>query len=90
MCRGARVDCRGSYADLLSCFPDDAACLDCLDWLRWPNGFSCPRSGAVAAWRYDDGRWFSRAVLTGCRQPLARSSTGPEPRSPSGLRPPGA
>jgi hypothetical protein len=30
------------YADFLGWFPDDAACLDYLDWLRWPSGFSCP------------------------------------------------
>jgi hypothetical protein len=27
------------YADFLGWFPDDAACLDYLDWLRWPSGF---------------------------------------------------
>lgn len=54
----AGVDYPGSYADLLSWFPDDGACLDYLDWLRWPDGFSCPRCGPVAAWRYGDGRWF--------------------------------
>jgi len=53
----AGVDYPGSYADLLSWFPDDAACLDYLDWLRWPDGFVCPHCGGTRAWRLADGRW---------------------------------
>ena len=53
----AGVDYPGSYADLLSWFPDDAACLDDLDWLRWPDGFVCPHCGGTRAWRLADGRW---------------------------------
>ena len=36
-------DYPGSYADLLAWFHDDEACLDYLDWLRWREGWSCPR-----------------------------------------------
>ena len=36
-----------SYAELRAWFPDDAACLDYLEWLRWPDGFVCPRCGAL-------------------------------------------
>jgi len=46
-----------SYGDLLSWFPDDRACLDYLDWLRWPDGFSCPHCAEVVGWRLGDGRW---------------------------------
>ena len=53
----AGADYPGSYADLLSWFPDDAACLDYLDWLRWPDGFACPHCGGTRAWRLADGRW---------------------------------
>ena len=53
----AGADYPGSYADLLSWFPDDAACLDYLDWLRWPEGFVCPHCGGTRAWRLADGRW---------------------------------
>lgn len=53
----AGADYPGSYADLLSWFPDDAACLDYLDWLRWPDGFLCPHCGGTRAWRCADGRW---------------------------------
>ena len=54
----AGIDYPGSFADLLAWFPDDGACLDYLDWLRWPDGFCCPRCGPAVAWRYGDGRWF--------------------------------
>ena len=37
-------------------FPDDAACLDYLDWLRWPEGFVCPHCGSVIDWPMRDGR----------------------------------
>ena len=52
----AGVDYPGRYADLLSWFPDDAACLDYLDWLRWPDGFGCPACGGTTSWRLADGR----------------------------------
>src|SRR5215218_10647515 len=34
-----------SYAEFRSWFPDDEACLDYVDWLRWPSGWSCPACG---------------------------------------------
>jgi transposase-like protein len=51
------VDYPGSYADLRAWFPDDAACLDYLDWLRWPDNFRCPLCRGTQAWRLADGRW---------------------------------
>jgi hypothetical protein len=36
----------GNLAAMRSWFPDDAACLDYLDWLRWPDGFCCLHCGA--------------------------------------------
>lgn len=53
----AGVEYPGSYADLLSWFPDDAACRDYLDWLRWPDGPRCPHCGETRGWRLADGRW---------------------------------
>lgn len=37
-------------------FPNDRACLDYLDGLRWPHGFVCPHCGSVADWPMRDGR----------------------------------
>ena len=47
-----------NYADFLGWFPDDAACLDYLDWLRWPSGFLCPQCSGGKGWRMHDGRWW--------------------------------
>ncbi len=47
-----------SYAELLAWFPDDDACLDYLEWLRWPGGFVCPRCATVRSWRMCDGRFW--------------------------------
>lgn len=48
------------YADFLGWFPDDAACLDYLDWLRWPDGFSCPECSGQTGWRLNDSRWWCK------------------------------
>jgi transposase-like protein len=50
-------DYPGSYAELLEWFPDEAACLDYLEWLRWPEGFRCPRCVSRVGWRLSSGRW---------------------------------
>jgi transposase-like protein len=50
-------DYPGSYGDVLAWFPDDAACLDYLDWLRWPDGFCCPHCESTLGWRLADARW---------------------------------
>ena len=50
-------DYPGSYAELLSWFPDEAACLDYLEWLRWPDGIRCPRCVSRDGWWLGSGRW---------------------------------
>jgi Transposase zinc-ribbon domain len=50
------VDYPRSTGEFLAWFGIDAACLDYLDWLRWPEGFVCPRCGA-GGWRMGDGRY---------------------------------
>jgi transposase-like protein len=50
------VDYPRSYAEFRSWFPDDAACLDYLDWLRWPAGWCCPVCGCHAGWALSNGR----------------------------------
>ena len=42
-------------------FASDAACLDYLEWLRWPDGFVCPSCTGAGGWRLGDGRWRCRA-----------------------------
>ncbi|WP_411728534.1 transposase, partial [Methyloglobulus sp.] len=32
--------------------------LDCLKWLRWPNGFFCPQCGTSSQWRMEGGRFW--------------------------------
>lgn len=54
----------GNLAAVRSWFPDDAACLDYLDWLRWPDGFCCPHCGARKGWRLPAGGWS----CGGCRK----------------------
>lgn len=44
-------------------FPDEGACLDYLFWLRFPEGFECPKCGT------DDGHWMdSRPGVIACKK----------------------
>lgn len=56
-----------NYAELRAWFPDDEGCLDYLDWLRWPDGFVCPRCGILGRWRLSDGRYWCE----GCRRRIS-------------------
>jgi len=38
-------------------FGTDSDCLDYLEWLRWPGGFTCPSCGYAGGWRLGDGRY---------------------------------
>jgi hypothetical protein len=38
-------------------FRSSADCLDYLDWLRWPDGFTCPSCRCAGGWRLGDGRY---------------------------------
>src|SRR5438270_4682154 len=53
----AGQDYPGSYGELRAWFPDDRACIDYLEWLRWPDGFRCPRCVSREGWRLRSGRW---------------------------------
>ena len=46
-----------STGEFLSWFGSDVDCLDYLEWLRWPDGFVCPRCEGHGGWRMSDGRW---------------------------------
>ena len=42
-----------STGEFLAWFRTDEDCLDYLEWLRWPGGFTCPccgHAGGLAAW----------------------------------------
>jgi transposase-like protein len=45
-------------------FPDDAACLDYLEWLRWPDDFVCFKCGGVGGWRGADRKWNCKGCKT--------------------------
>ena len=67
----------GSLAELRAWFPDDEACTDYLEWLRWPTWFVSPLRGAAT----DGGRvrrvWPCSACAQRVSRPRARSSTRP-------------
>src|SRR5438477_11453603 len=46
-----------STGEFQAWFRTDADCLDYLEWLRWPGGFTCPSCGPAAGWRLGDGRY---------------------------------
>jgi len=52
------VDYPRTYQEFRSWFPDDAACLQYLARLRWPDGFSCPRCGCGTSWPTARGLWM--------------------------------
>ncbi|MDR1427876.1 MAG: IS1595 family transposase, partial [Bifidobacteriaceae bacterium] len=75
------VDYPSRLGELRSWFATDAACLDYVEWLRWPDGFVCPCCGSGRGWRGGDGRWRCRGcdrrvsvtagtIFQGTRTPL--------------------
>ena len=52
----AGVDYPGSTGEFRAWFSTDAACLDYLEWVRWPSGFVCPDCGG-RGWAMRDGRF---------------------------------
>ena len=51
-----------SVGEFQAWFRTDADCLDYLEWLRWPTGFTCPGCGHNGGWRLGDGRF----MCSGC------------------------
>jgi transposase-like protein len=60
----------GDYAELRSWFRTEAACLDYLDLLRWPEGFVCPHCAATGSWKLPDGRHKCH----GCRRRVSATA----------------
>ncbi len=46
-----------STGELQAWFRTDADCLDYLDRVRWPGGFTRPSCGHAGGWRLGDGRY---------------------------------
>ena len=46
-----------SVGEFQAWFGTDAECLDYLEWLRWPGGFTCPACDHAGGWRLGDGRY---------------------------------
>ncbi len=61
----------GSYAEFRAWFPDDIACLDYLDWLRWPGGFVCPHCGCESSWEMAGGV----RRCSGCRRRVSPTAS---------------
>ncbi|MBO0979060.1 IS1595 family transposase [Microbacterium sp. SD291] len=56
------VDYPRTVLEFQEWFATDAACLDFLARLRWPDGFVCPKCGvSEQAWRIAGGLWMCRA-----------------------------
>lgn len=62
-------------------FPSEAACLEYLQRVRWPDGFRCPRCGGPSAWRTARGQFrcvtcerqtspTAGTIFEGTRKPL--------------------
>ena len=73
----------GSYVELLSWFPDDVACLDYLEWVRWPDGILCPRCAGREGWRLGSGRW--ECAVCGRQASVTAGTIFHRTRTPLGL-----
>src|SRR5450759_2941387 len=69
-----------SAGDFQSWFGTDADCLDYLDWLRWPEGFVCPRCGHGGGWAVADGRY--KCVACGGRTSVTAGTLFDRRRTP--------
>lgn len=46
-----------TFEEFLDWFQTEEDCERYLEWVRWPDGFACPRCGKRKAWRTDRGLW---------------------------------
>ena len=66
----AGFDYPGSWEEFIAWYPDDQACRDFLDRIRWRGGFACSACGAEQGWKTDDGRWS----CAGCARKVSVTS----------------
>lgn len=57
---GGMEDYPHSLAEFETRFSTEAACLEYLAQLRWPEGFVCPRCNGTTAWQTNRGLWHCR------------------------------
>ena len=70
----------GSTGEFQSWFATDADCLDYLEWLRWPEGFVCPRCAHAGGWALGDGRY--KCVDCGARSAVTAGTLFDRRRTP--------
>lgn len=73
------VDYPRSIGELQAWFGTDDDCLDYLEWLRWPDGFVCPKC-AGGGWLTADGRY--KCARCGARTSLTAGTLFDRHRSP--------
>ena len=75
----AGADYPSRIVEMRAWFPTDAACLDYLDWLRWPDGFMCPFCEATRGTRTEAGTyrcgWCMRRISVTAGTIFERSRT---------------
>jgi transposase-like protein len=69
-----------SAGEFRSWFGTDADCLDYLDWLRWPDGFVCPRCENAGGWAVADGGY--RCASCGARTAVTAGTMFDRRRTP--------
>ena len=69
-----------STGEFLAWFRTDADCLDYIEWLRWPEGFACPKCDQAGGWRLADGRFMCTAC--GCRTSVTAGTIFDRTRTP--------
>ena len=69
-----------SAGEFRSWFATDADCLDYLVWLRWPEGFVCPRCENVGGWAVADGGY--RCASCGARTAVTAGTMFDRRRTP--------
>ena len=70
----------GSTGEFQSWFATDADCLDYLEWLRWPDGFVCPRCAHAGGWALGDGRY--KCAACGARTAVTAGTLFDRRRTP--------
>ncbi len=66
--------------ELQAWFATDEDCLDYLDWLRWPEGFVCPRCENAGGWAVADGRY--KCAVCGARTSVTAGTLFDRRRTP--------